>query len=1362
MRPTRIKALSPVALVVMLMVAFQPTQARANDDEGIRPTDASGRALNLDFETGDLRDWTAQGEAFQGQPVEGDAVAARRPDMISGHAGKFWIGTYERSGDSPKGTLTSVPFRLDRPFARFLLGGGSRETTRLEIVRADDESVVYRAAGENHEEMKPVVVDLSAHLGKEIFLRLVDDASGGWGHINFDDFTLWSKQPPGEVRPSLPSPDVFAFEGLSPEEAAQAMTLPPGFKATLFAGEPDVVQPIAFTIDDRGRLWVAEAYSYPIKLPQDQTRDRILIFEDADGDGRFDKRTVFAEKLNLVSGIEVGFGGVWVGAAPDLLFIPDRDGDDKPDSDPIVLLDGWGYHDTHETLNSFNWGPDGWLYGCHGVFTHSRVGEPGTPDDQRIPINAGIWRYHPTKHEFEVFAHGTSNPWGVDFDANGRAFLTACVIPHLFHVIQGGRYERQAGAHFNPYTYDDIKTIADHRHYLGASPHGGNGRSDLAGGGHAHAGALIYQGDAWPAEYRGSLLMNNIHGARLNRDLLEPSGSGFIGRHAPDFLLANDLWSQIVSLRSGPDGQMYMIDWYDKNQCHLTDPAVHDRTNGRIFRVAFGDDKQPSRAIDAQSITTDELVNMLAHPNDWHVRHARRLLQERAATMDAAARGELTAKLVGKTFEGTDDKARLNALWALHAATGIDEPTTLRALDDANPHVRGWAVRLAVEDGEASAMLLERFAELARTDPSPVVRLDLASAAQRLPVDVRLPVLEGLVARVEDAKDHNLPLMVWYALEPAAGTDPARALEVSLSSKLPGLLSFSVRRVAAIGTPEAFELLVETLGKAETDAVRLTILEALNQSLQGRRSVDAPKAWSSVYEKLGESVDAKVRDRADALAVTFGDPRALAALRGVLSDATRPLQARLDALASLLQARDADLPPVLRALLAEPSLRAAAIRGLAASNDPESAGAILKVYSGLTPDERRDALNTLAARVDSAKALLEAVGEQTIAAKDLAADLIRQLRNHKNAEIDELIAKVWGTARETSADKADLIAKYRKLLTAKNQRKPDLELGRAVYAQTCQQCHALFGAGALIGPDLTGSNRADLEYVLANVLDPSALIGNDYVAHVVATTDGRILTGIIKSEDQNSLTLQTANEVLVIPQGDVDERKQSELSMMPDDLWTPLSDFEVVSLVAYLASPSQTPMLATTENVSGFFNGKDLTGWVGDPSLWSVENGEIVGKSSGLDHNEFLKSELSAGDFRLTFEIKLVDNEGNSGVQFRSEALPDGEMRGYQADVGPGWWGKLYEEHGRELLWPKSAEAHVKPGEWNAYEIVAVGPSIRTYINGEPAVVLDDPEGARRGIFGLQLHSGGPTEVRFRNLKLELNPSLDPTTSAHE
>jgi len=389
--------------------------------------------------------------------------------------------------------------------------------------------------------------------------------------------------------------------GLTPQEAAEKMTVPPGFHVTLAAGEPQVHQPIAFTIDERGRLWVAEAHTYPIRAKEGKGKDRIIILEDTDQDGTLDSRKTFIEGLNLVSGLEVGFGGVWVGAAPYLMFIPDRDGNDVPDGqDAIisrppwsppenvqfpgdvpdyaeVLLDGFGYQDTHETLNAFIWGLDGWLYGCHGVFTHSKVGKPGTPDEDRIPMNAAVWRYHPTRHKFEIFAEGTSNPWGVDFNENGDAFITACVIPHLYHVFPGGRYQRQAGQHLNPFTYDDIKTIARHRHYAGnirdhawwggKEPTAPQSTLD-AGGGHAHAGAMIYLGDNWPEQYRGQIFMHNIHGNRVNQDLLIPEGSGYAGDRAPDLLLANDQWFRGINLKYGPNGTVWLIDWYDRNACH--------------------------------------------------------------------------------------------------------------------------------------------------------------------------------------------------------------------------------------------------------------------------------------------------------------------------------------------------------------------------------------------------------------------------------------------------------------------------------------------------------------------------------------------------------------------------------------------------------------------------------------------------------------------------------------------------------------------------------------------------------------------------------------------------------------------------
>ncbi len=1329
--------------------------AKINADRGgSTPTDAAGRKLNLDFETGTLQDWVAEGTAFANQPIDGDTVQKRRSDMRSDHTGRYWVGGFERAGDAPRGTLTSVPFVVKQPFASFLVAGGPHETTCVELFRTDTNQMIVRVTGDETENLKPVAVDLSAHLGKPIAIRLVDNHTGHWGHLNFDDFRFHETRPNVPARAAASKIDAYAHDGLAPEDAAKAMTLPPGFKATLFAGEPDIVQPIAMTVDERGRVWVAEAYSYPIRLPEGQARDRILIFEDTNGDGKFDTRKVFADKLNLVSGLEVGFGGVWVGAAPNLLFIPDKDHDDVPDGPPQVLLDGWGFQDTHETLNSFIWGPDGWLYGCHGVFTYSKVGKPGAPDAARTLINAGVWRYHPTRHVFEVFAHGTSNPWGVDFDANGQCFITACVIPHLYHMIQGGRYQRQAGQHYNPHTYDDIKNIGDHVHYLGATPHSGNNRSDAAGGGHAHAGALIYLDPTWPAEYRGSIFMNNIHGARLNRDTLERKGSGFVGHHAPDFLLANDRWSQLLYFRTAPDGNVYMIDWYDKNQCHLTDPKAHDRTNGRVFKVSYGD--APASRVDLNRRSALELAGLATGSVEWSSRQARRLLQERAnnGQLDSAERTRVVSELETKAFTNKENEgeapARLRALWALHALGGLSDGQVQRALNDGAPYVRAWAVQLACEKGRPDDKTLAQFASMAKSDTSPVVRLYLASACQRLPMTDRRPVLEGLLSHREDAEDHNLPLMYWYAAEPLAEEDTARAAQLASESKVPLVLSYMTRRIGTIGTNATLNLLVEQLGKVKRPAEHLAILEGINTALRGRRQVEMPAGWPAVSKALLESADTQVRAQALALATTFGDPSALAALREIAGNTKLDPNARRDALTSLLRVKDPNLDATLRDLLNDVDLRGPALRGLAGYEDPKNPIAILATYAKLPAAERRDALGTLTSRPAWSMALLAAVAEKKVASTDVTADLVRQMRNHKNKDLDARIAAVWGAARDTSEDKAKVIAKYKTLLSAKPAKAPDPMLGRAVYAKTCGSCHLLFGVGGNVGPDLTGSNRADLDYVLSNVLDPSALIGKDYQAHVLALTDGRVLTGLIRAEDKDAVTLVTANDTVIVPKGEIEERKMSDQSMMPEGQWDTMTEHEVRSLVAYLAGPGQVPMLATKENAPSFFNGRDLSLWDGEAKLWRVENGEIVGTSAGLKRNEFLRSHLAAADFRLTFQVKLTPNDGNSGLQLRSGPLPDGEMKGHQADIGLGWWGKIYEENGRGLLGKEPGDSHVQAGAWNTYEVIANKTRIETKINGKRCNLIDDPTGAKRGIFALQLHAGGAMEVRFRDLRLEV------------
>ncbi|AMV28529.1 hypothetical protein VT84_29255 [Gemmata sp. SH-PL17] len=1356
--------------LILSLALLAPAQPKPDpNDIGVLPVSTDGKALNLDFETGDLKDWTAEGEAFKGQPIKGDTVFARRNDNRSRHQGQFWIGGYEKFGDKPTGTLTSAPFKVTHPWASFLVGGGSHTLdTCVEIVSGKD--VIFRATGTDEEDMRRVSVDLTKFKDKVIFVRVVDKDAGGWGHINFDDFRFHEKKPSFPERPKAELPgiaDAYKHAGLKPLDAAKAMTVPDGFSVTLFAGEPDVHQPVAFCIDHRGRLWVVEAYVYPRRNPakgpmlpeKDKALgDKILIFEDTDGDGKFDKRTVFMEGLNLVSGIEVGFGGVWIGAAPYFLFVPHDEKTDKPAGEPKILLDGWGYQDTHETLNSFIWGPDGWLYGCHGVFTHSRVGKPGTPDNQRTPINAGIWRYHPTKHVFEVFARGTSNPWGLDYNATGDFFIEACVIPHMWHIIQGGRYMRQAGTDFNPYTYDDIKTIAVHRHYAGANPHGGNGRSDSVGGGHAHAGLMCYQGGAWPKEYHGKLFMGNLHGHRINVDVVTPKGSGYVADRNPDFLLTNDKWAIPLALRSGPDGNAYLIDWYDQQICHLNQPEKWDRTNGRIYKISHKDAK-PVKNLDLSKCSDKELYGYQTHANDWYARTARRILQERYPN-GAWKEGEKPkpevlewyGDLIRRSISTPDEAVRLRLLWTLEAVGGLgDSSYATRMLRDASPQVAAWCVRLGTEKTPDSAELHQSIRILAEKGPSPVVRGAIASALQRMRTENRTPIIAALLAHTEDATDHNLPYLYWYALEPLCAADPVKALALASEGKIPFVFQCTTRRIGALGSPEAFDLLTKALAESKTEEQRVAYLHGLQEGAKGKRSLPMPKGWGAAFEALMKSPDAGVRQQSLGLAVVFGDKNALGTLRKVLTDARADSAARLAALTALVDAKDAETAPLLQAALADKNLRTAALRGLAAFDDAKTPAAILAQYANFNLAEKRDAVATLAARAGFAKELMNAIADKKIPATDVPAEIVRQLRGYQDAAIDKRIADLWGVVRESPEERKKLIASWKAKLTNAAMPAPDVNLGRTVFAKTCMQCHTLYAVGGKVGPEITGANRSNIDYLLENILDPSAVIPKEYAATRIVLTDDRVVTGIVKSEVNGVLTVQTERETLTISSKDIASSKASELSMMPEDILKQTSEYEFRSLIAYLQTNGQVPLLATADNAKDFFNSKDLTGWDGDDGLWAVDNGEIVGKSTtGLKKNTFLKSHAAVENFKLSLKVKLAPNKENSGIQFRSVPLPDGEMRGPQADIGAGWWGKLYEESGRGLLAKEGGERFVKPDEWNDYVVEAVGGHVKIWINGNLCTDYTDDKLARRGVVGLQLHSGGPLEVRFKDIKLEV------------
>lgn len=957
-----------------------------------------------------------------------------------------------------------------------------------------------------------------------------------------------------------------APQPLSPEQAAKSMIVPEGFKVTLFAGEPDVQQPVGFCFDDRGRMWVAEAYNYPNH--GNKPGDRIIILEDSDGDGKFDRRSVFYDQLNYVTGIEVGFGGAWVMSPPNFYFIPDRDGDDVPDGEPKVLLDGFGNHaNSHNLANGFAWGPDGWLYGTHGRTNYSRIAKPGTPDAERKQFDGGVYRYHPVKHIWEPYADGTTNPWGIDWDDFGEAFVSNCVNPHLFHVIYGAHYEPWRNRESSRFAYQRIDTIADHLHYVGSPDfHEGIGspEEDVLGGGHAHCGTMVYLGDNWPDKYRNSVFMNNIHGKRVNNDLLQRSGSGYVASHAPDIIRSQDPWHMGVTIQYGPDGSVFFSDWSDTGECHSVRNT--QRETGRIFKVSYGDPQWS--AVNIAKLTEQELVRLHLHRNDWHVRHARRVLQERAAAgQDMSA---VRAALLSIFNEHVEVPRKLRALWTLHAIGQLDDSFLLSQLNHESDYVRAWSVRLLCEDRLASSIELQRFKELAATESSAYVRLHLASSLQRLPLGNRWELAEALTKHVEDATDQNLPLMIWYAIEPLVDSDWSRFVELARRAKIPLVRNHIARRIAAHSqAKQGLERLAEQLVESGEDVFQLDLLTGMLKGLEGNRSITMPKSWMSAFAKLDTSRSAQVRLAAIELGLVFSDSRALQSLRSLALDQSALAEDRQRAVRSLITKKAPGVGALLLDLVDDAAVQREAIRGLAEFEESTTADELLARYAALSGAAKQDALQTLASREAWGSKLMDAIESNQLPLKDVTAFTARQLLSLNSKALSARITKTWGEMRTTPADKAKLITNYKKRLTPDTLKRANLAAGRALFEKNCANCHRLFGSGGAIGPDITGSQRSNLDYVLENLIDPSAAVSKDYQMEVVLTDSGRVVTGMVIDESDQSLTIQTANEKLVVPLSEIEQRTLSKVSMMPEGVLQQLSNEQVRDLIGYLASPSQ-------------------------------------------------------------------------------------------------------------------------------------------------------------------------------------------------
>ena len=1068
--------------------------------------------------------------------------------------------------------------------------------------------------------------------------------------------------PPGPVEHVAPS----AYKtGQTPAEAMKTMSLAPGFQVSLVAAEPKVVQPIAMCFDERGRLWVVEGMSYPKKRPEGTGVDRILIMEDTKHDGSYDKVTVFKDDLNLVSGIEVGHGGVWVGAAPELLFIP-KDANDKAGK-PVVLLDGWGSHDTHETLTSLVWGPDGWLYGNHGVFTHSVVGRPGAPDEKRVKINAGVWRFHPTRQIFEVFAEGTSNPWGLDFDAHGEFFNTACVIPHLYHILPGARYQRQAGQHFNPFTYDDIKTIADHAHYAGSRIHQPvvskiPESTDSVGGGHAHSGLAIYNGDNFPAGYQGMLIFGNLHGHRLVSDQVEPEGSGYVGHHGNDFLRSNDAHFIPVSQRVGPDGALYLSDWTDKQVCHNGNTEIWDRTNGRIYRVSYGN--PTSRARNLSALPDLELVGLaLDDANEYYVRQARKVLAERGLSGTKLAADALAQLRTTLTSAGPAVR-RLRALWVLQSANLLDDATLAKALNDAEPALRAWAVRLVAQQWTAN---IPALAKLAQTEASPVVRRELASALSVLPLTERAAIAKSLIAVADDAKDHNIPLLIWYGIEPLVGADADQGLALADVSKIEVVTDYIYRRLAG---DEVARGRVLALAIKSTDAARRAkIVSRVVDGVRQAGAFKAPAGWSEIAATLRQDASPEAMANVNELDALAGDVASRAFYRAQLGDVKASVPARQRALAVLVASRDRLAAPVAVSALSEnlpANFRRLILQSLATIGDDQSPAGVLAKFTGFSPTEKADAISSLSATVAGGRSLMEAAAAGSIDRVLLGPIVVRQLKSLGDKTVDGLLAKVVGVVNVTKADFAKNKAKWQAILKPDVLRKADYKAGRELYVQSCGLCHTFGYIGNQVGPGLAGSNLGKLDYLLDNVLDPNAVIGKGYELNVFKLKNGTTVSGIVQFEDAQSFrVVLPGGSKFTISKGEVEKRDMLTVSLMPEGLLDALTQAQAINLVAYLQSPDGPPAASVQAGV-----------WRIDGAI-EGETMKVISKSGGQVRNQgmggFKASRWSGNDHlwwtggkvgdalvlalpvkeKATYELKFVCTKARDYGQF--ELLLDGK-----------------------------------------------------------------------------------------------------------
>jgi len=993
---------------------------------------------------------------------------------------------------------------------------------------------------------------------------------------------------------------------LSPEEAIARMTVPEGFSVELVAAEPEIMNPVAMCIDERGRFWITESFEYPRREPG-PGRDRIKVLEDTDGDGRVDRVTVFAEGLNIPSGIAVGYGGVWVCNAPDLLFLQDTDGDGKADRSEVVVT-GFGRTDTHELPNSLTWGPDGWLYGLNGVFNYCSVTygpeNPNfRPDQKSVDFTCALFRVHPRTREFQIFAEGTSNPWGLAMNPAGDFFVSACVIDHLWNLAENGYYIRQGGP-YPPHTWP-LPSIVKHKHQKAA-----------------YCGLTWFDSDAYPPEYRGVLYMGNIHGGCINADLVERQGATYFGKPHPgfipqkdawkndqygtiaksgssdqprlaDLLTANDAWFMPVVQKVGPDGCLYILDWYDRYHCYQdanADPAGVDRAKGRLYRLRYQETPH-AKPFNLAEKSDGELISLLASANIYHREIAQRLLSERATPEVVHLLEEVV------TSNESSQVKRMHALWGLAGTGHVTDDILAYLINSHEPVLKTWGVRLT---GNLQRTLKEFDALLAASEFQPLeVQQQLVVSLPKIAGEKSLPFLLKVATQQDDLLNH----IVWQNLLRILNTEKAAENATESTAVLIPILESQYAAGKSVSPEFASRLFVRLLDeKTPETALQLlrcvavhegsqsntfaTMLKQLNSRLSQNgfnpKQQEIVTTWSKTAVEELQQTWPVTPPEFDTLLALCGDAVAANRLRERFAAIEIAMPARLEALQALIFAHDPKVVDVFESGLfhehTTEEFRSRLLETIGRVNDPRVATLLLSRFAKFQPDVQPKVIEVLTQRPTWSLALLKEIEAGRIDKNQINLNQLMRMNAFPDEALHQMVQKNFGTVRTTRSNRQELINQKKDFLSGTPG---DPMAGAAVFKRVCAQCHKIYGEGADVGPDITRNGRNNWDQLLQNLFDPSAVIGPGYQARLIATEDGRVLTGLPVEDSPERVVLKIQGGKLeTIPRSQIEADKLSELSMMPEDVDKLMTSQELADLLAYL-SLDKPPEDATAKILPG-------------------------------------------------------------------------------------------------------------------------------------------------------------------------------------